>query len=245
MNDTRPHGSLRTRVIPAPLSRPSIRNVQDAIRFGGGLLAHPELGRRGFMNGMRFGKRALMERVAWQEENRENFERSIADQQEADNSRLITAIGHLWLARVDLQGVQHDLGLASCRVVTTTGVGFIVDAFQGLVEPENMKFHGIGTGGSAEAVGNTGLTTELTTQYSVSNTRPTGSLGEQAGNANVYETSATITVSATVAATEHGIFSQAATGGGVMLDRTLFSVVNLASGESLQATYDLTFTAGG
>ncbi len=30
-----------------------------------------------------------------------------------------------------------------------------------------------------------------------------------------------------------------------MLDRTLFSVVNLATGESLQATYDLTIVAGG
>lgn len=236
MNETRPAGTLRTRVIPAPLKRPAIRNVHDAIRYGGG--SWPSMGRR---------MMALLgdEKLAWQDANRENFARSLADQDAADRSPIVSAIGHLWLARVDLQGRQHDLGLASCRVVTTTGVGFIVDAFQGLVEPENMKYHGIGTGGSAEAVGNTALTTELTTQYSVSNTRPTGSLGEQAGNANVFETAATITVSASVAITEHGIFSQAATGGGVMLDRTLFSAVNLASGESLQATYDLTFTAGG
>lgn len=56
---------------------------------------------------------------------------------------------------------------------------------------------------------------------------------------------ATLTPSAPVAITEHGIFSQAATGGGVLLDRSVFSVVNLASGDSLQATYDLTFAAGG
>ena len=129
--------------------------------------------------------------------------------------------------------------------MTTAGVNFIVDAFQNLVELEDMKYHGIGTGTTAEAVGQTALITELSTQYSTSNTRPAGSTGEQSGNANAYETTATITVSASVAATEHGIFSRAATGGGVLLDRSVFAAVNLASGESLQATYSLTFPSGG
>jgi hypothetical protein len=236
MTEARPSGALLTCVIPAPPKRPLIRTVEDAVRYGGGSQAPG-----------RWSKVFNPVRTRWQDSNRENFERSIAAQDAAEAAArggAMSAVGHLWLAKVDLAGNQYDLGLASCRVITTTGVNFIVDAFQGLVEPENMKYHGLGTGGSAEAVGNTALTTELTTQYSTSNTRPTGSLGEQAGNANVYETIATITVSATVAATEHGIFSQAATGGGVMLDRTLFSVVNLASGESLQSTYQLSMFAG-
>lgn len=239
MNEALPHGELRTRVIPAPLQRPPIRDVADAIRYGGGSRAPW----KGLTRDWPAWTKS--ERVAWQDRNAENFQRSLADQRAADASTVVTALGHLWLAKVDLAGRRTDLGLASCRVVTTTGVNFIVDAFQGLVEPEVMKFHGVGTGGAAEAVGNTALTTELTTQYSVANTRPTGSLGELAGNANVYETAATITVSAAVALTEHGVFAQAATGGGVMLDRTLFAAVNLAIGESLQATYDLTFVAGG
>ncbi len=240
MNETRPSGTLRGRIIPAPIKRPSIRSYEDALKYGGGS--------RAAWPGSRVQQFLNSAKTRWQDSNWENFRRSLAAQKAAEDAArggAMAAVGHLWLARVDLDGQQHDLGLASCRVVTTTGVNFIVDAFQGLVEPENMKYHGIGTGGSAEAVGNTALTTELTTQYSVSSTRPTGSLGELAGNANVYETAATITVSSAVAITEHGIFSQAATGGGVMLDRTLFSVVNLASGESLQATYDLTITAGG
>lgn len=242
MNETRPSGSLRGRVIPAPLKRPAVRSVADAIRYGGGSSA-PWSGLT-----REVGKFLNSERTLWQDSNRDNFERSLDAQAAAEAAArggALAAVGHLWLARVDLNGKVHDLGLASCRVVTTAGVGFIVDAFQGLVEPENMKYHGVGTGGAAEAVGNTALTTELTTQYSASNTRPTGSLGELSGNANVFETAATITVTAGVALTEHGIFSQAATGGGVLLDRTLFSTVNLATGESLQATYDLTFTAGG
>lgn len=231
MNENRPSGSLTGHVAPGPLKRPAIRNVRDAVNYG---TARTWSSSR--------------EKRAWQKANAANFERSIAAQQAAEDAArggAMAAVGHLWLARLDRDGRQHDLGLASCRVVTTAGVNFIVDAFQGLVEPELMRYHGIGTGGATEAVGNTALTTELTTQYSVSNTRPTGTLGELSGSANVFETAATVTVSASVAITEHGIFSQAATGGGVLLDRTLFAAVNLANGESLQATYDLTFTAGG
>jgi len=231
MSQTKPSGSLRSVVIPAPIQRPAIKNIDDALRFGGGRTVK----RKWRDNG---------DRLDWQDSNAVNFERSLNDQAAVDDSAVTAAIGYLWLAKVDRKGQQWDLGLASCRVVTTAGVGFIVDAFQGLVEPEIMKYHGVGTGGAAEAVGNTALTTELTTQYQVASTRPTGSLGELSGNPNTFETAATITVSATVALTEHGIFSQAATGGGVMLDRTLFSVVNLANGESLQATYDLAFPAG-
>lgn len=137
-------------------------------------------------------------------------------------------------------------GLLSTRVVTTTGVGYIVDAFQNLVELENLKFHGFGTGATAEAVGDTALVTELTTQYATDNTRPTGSTTEAA--ANIYRTVATLSpdTGGTIAVTEHGIFSQAATGGGTLLDRSVFSAVNVVAGsDSLQTTYDLTIASGG
>jgi hypothetical protein len=134
-----------------------------------------------------------------------------------------------------------DYGLVSLRVVTDVGVGYIVDAFQNIVEPENQKFHGFGTGGTAEAASQTALVTELTTQYATDNTRPTGSTTEGA-SANIYRTVGTLSPDATVAITEHGIFS--ASSAGVMLDRSLFSVINLASGDSLQITYDLTLPSG-
>lgn len=136
-----------------------------------------------------------------------------------------------------------DLGLASLRVVTTAGVGYIVDAFQNTVEPENMKYHGIGTTNTAESSGDTALAAEITTQYSTNNIRPTGSTTEGA-SANIYRTVGTITVDAAVAAVEHGIFSDPTVGSGVLLDRSVFATVNLGNGDSLQATYDLTFSAG-
>lgn len=234
----RPSGNLSVRRVSPP-ERPLIKSWEEAIRFGS-----PEgQGRVGL-----FSSRADKRRKAWQQENAENFRRSLVDQIKYEAYGLpnrLNAIGYLWLSRVTNTGEVEDYGLVSCRVVTDAGVQFIVDAFQNLTELENMKYHAVGTSTSAEAATQTALGTELTTQYSTANTRPTGTLGEKSGDAKTYETTATITVSSSVAITEHGIFSTATTGTGVLLDRSQFAAVNLASGESLQATYQLTFPSGG
>lgn len=140
-------------------------------------------------------------------------------------------------------GSSDDYGIVSRKVVTTAGVGFLVDAWQNIVELENMKYHGIGTGAAAEATGDTALGAESTTALNPDSTRATGTTTENA--ANIFRTVGLNTVDAAVACTEHGIFSQAATGGGVLWDRSVFSVVNLANGDSLQSTYDCTVNAGG
>lgn len=138
----------------------------------------------------------------------------------------------------------EEYGIASFRVVTTAGVNFLASAFDNTVEPEILKYHGYGTGGGAEAIGDTALTTELNTEYNPNGTRPTGS---QAHATNTYTTVGTLTPdTGSPAVTEHGVFSQAATGG-TLWDRSLFAAVNLvaANGDSLQTTYVLTLTAGG
>jgi hypothetical protein len=101
-----------------------------------------------------------------------------------------------------------------------------------------MKFHGIGTGTTAAAAGDTALQTESTTALNPDSTRATGSLTNN--GAQVFRTVGTNTVDATAAITEWGLLSQAATGGGTLFDRQVFSALNLASGDSLQTTYDLT-----
>lgn len=156
-----------------------------------------------------------------------------------------THYGALWGRVIRGDGEVLDLGLMSLRVVTDAGVAYIVDAFQNIVEPENMKFHGYGTGTTAEAAGNTALVTELTTQYAVDSTRPTGTTVEGA-TANIYRTVATLSPDSggTIAVTEHGVFS--ASSAGTLLDRSVFSAVNLvAASDSLQTTYEMTFTSGG
>lgn len=155
-----------------------------------------------------------------------------------------TYYGALWITKRHGDGRIVNYGLASMRVVTTAGVGYIVDAFQNLVEPENMKFHGFGTGSTAEASADTALVTELTTEYVVNSTRPTGTTVEGA-SANIYRTVATLAPdSGTPVLREHGVFS--ATSAGVLLDRTVFAAVTLDSslGDSLAVTYELTFPAG-
>lgn len=152
----------------------------------------------------------------------------------------------LYVRILHADGSVTDYGCVGRRVVTDAGVGFIVDAFQNLVELENMKFHGFGVGTTAEAANQTALVTELTTEYATDNVRPTGTTTEGA-TANIYRTVATLSPDSggTLAITEHGIFSQAAVAGGVLLDRTKFAAVNLVSGsDSLQATYELTLTSG-
>ncbi len=190
-------------------------------------------------------RRGLAPGVAlWRTRNLPNLVRGLYRVALAKLFRIPTYYGALYLDVFHADGSRTPLGLASMRVVTDSGVGFIVDAFQNLVEPEIMKYHGFGTGTTAEAATQTALVTELTTQYATASTRPTGSQAEN--GANQYRTVGTLDPTADVAITEHGIFSQAATAGGVMLDRSTFAAVNvLAAGDTLQATYDFVCTSGG
>lgn len=140
-------------------------------------------------------------------------------------------------------GIIEDHGVVGRKVVTDVGVGYIVDAFQNSVELENMKFHGLGTGSTAENASDTALVTELTTEYT-GDVRATGSTTEGA-TANIYKTVGTNTLDGTPGAAlrEHGIFS--ASTSGVLLDRTVFAAITLSSGDSLQSTYQLTLSSGG
>lgn len=237
-HQAKPSGALSTSVVK-PLVRPAVRTVEDVQRYGGEML----------FSGRSTDAKAWLERpdVQWRRDNQVNMRRSMVTQDwavRASRRGALVGLGHLWLAKVTRKGVL-DLGLAGCQMVTTAGVNYIVDAFQNLVELENLKYHGLGTSSAVEAVSNTGLGSEFTTQYATNNTRATGTTGEQSGNPNVYETTALVTVDAAVTAVEHGIFSRAQAPGGVLFDRTVFTGVPLASGESLQCTYQFTLIAGG
>lgn len=132
-------------------------------------------------------------------------------------------------------------GEVSHRVVTDAGVDKLEDAFRNLFEPETWNYHGLGTGALAEAAADTALGTELTTQYNPDNTRATGT--QSAPAANQYRSTGTNTVDAAVTVTEHGLFSAATAG--TLFDRSVFTGVALASGDSLQAQYSLTLSSGG
>lgn len=144
----------------------------------------------------------------------------------------------------------EDYGIVGWKSITDAGVGFLVDAWQNSVELENMKYHGIGTGTTAEAVTGSGsaLVTELTTEYNPDSTRATGSLTEGA-TALVFRSVGTNTLDGTPGAAirEHALCSSATVGAGVTWDRTLMASpgLGLSSGDALQSTYDMTGTSGG
>lgn len=159
-------------------------------------------------------------------------------------TKIPTVTSQLAVRLVRADGVVVDFGRVCFRLVTTAGVNWLVDAWQGTYEPETMKYHGCGTGTGAEAVGDTALGTESTTALNPDSTRATGSLAE-GGSANIFRSVGTLTFDGSAAITEHGLFNQAATGGGTLWDRSLFSAINVASGDSIQFTYDLTINSGG
>lgn len=136
-----------------------------------------------------------------------------------------------------------DYGVVSRRVVTDAGVAFIVDAWQNTVELENMKYHGVGTGTTAEAANQTALITESTTALNPDSTRATGTQTEPA--THQLKSAGTVTFDASAAITEHGLFSASATGTGVLFDRSVFSAINVASADSISFEYTVTFTSGG
>jgi len=145
------------------------------------------------------------------------------------------------LIRAD--GTVVNYGVLSRRVVTDAGVAFLVDDWDNsATDITDLHFHGCGTGTNAEAAGDTALQTESTTALNPDSTRATGTESQPA--ANQLRTIGTLTFDASAAVTEHGIFSQAATGGGTLWDRSVFSAINVVSGDSIQFTYTCTVSSG-
>lgn len=158
-----------------------------------------------------------------------------------------TIIGELRAIKIDGRtGERINYGVLGYRVITDAGVTFLRDDWNNNAQDlTTLNYHGCGTGGTAEAASQTALVTESTTALNPDSTRATGTRSTPAGNQ--YRSVGTLTFDADAAVTEHGVFSQAATGGGTMWDRTLFAAINVvgANGDSIQFTYTATLSSGG
>lgn len=153
----------------------------------------------------------------------------------------VTAMyGRLSIKVTKADGRILNYGLAGYHLVVTAGKNYIAADFAGGASDVNLfKYHALGTGTTAAAAGDTALQTELTTAYNPDNTRATGS---QSSSTNTYTTAGTNTVDATAAVTEWGLLTQSATGGGTLLDRQVFTALNLVSGDSVTTTYTFTIS---
>jgi hypothetical protein len=161
---------------------------------------------------------------------------------------VMTAVGSLDIVLIKASGERIYYGTVGYRVITSAGVNFLVDDWDvntasATNDITTLKYHGCGTGTTAEASGDTALVTESTTALNPDSTRATGTSSQP--SANVLQSVGTLTFDASAAITEHGLFSQAATGGGTLWDRTVFSAINVVSGDAIQFTYQGTISAGG
>lgn len=156
----------------------------------------------------------------------------------------VIGVGRLYATVIRADGRIEHLGLLSTRVITNAGVTFMRDDWNNNAQDlTTLNFHGCGTGTNAENVTDTALQTEQTTNLNPASTRATGTRSTPASNQ--YQTVGTLTFAGSAAITEHGIFSQSATGGGTLWDRSVFAAVNVSTGDSIQFTYTCTLSAGG
>jgi hypothetical protein len=139
--------------------------------------------------------------------------------------------------------IEH-LGLMSTKVITDAGVAFLVDDWDNnATDITNMNYHGCGTSTVAESTADTALGTESGTALNPDNTRATGTKSQPA--ANQLRSIGTLTFDASAAVTEHGLFSTSVVGQATLWDRSVFSAINVANGDSIQFTYTCTVSSGG
>lgn len=110
------------------------------------------------------------------------------------------------------------------KLVTTAFVDFIVDQLQTeSSEFGDFKFHQCGLGVTAENITDTAIETDTGISP------VTGTQTET--DHDTYKSVATMTMDATEAITEHVLMSQS--GAGTCMDRTLFSAINVVSGNQI------------
>ena len=125
------------------------------------------------------------------------------------------------------------------KVVTDDFVDDVVGALRGVAGNygtfDDYKFHASGTGSGAESTDDSTLGTEV-------ESRATGSQ-EAGATTNVYKSVATITYTGSHAIEEHGLFNEST--GGTLMDRTVFSVINVEADDAIQFTFTIQFNSGG
>ena len=127
-----------------------------------------------------------------------------------------------------------DLGVVSEAVVTNASIAVLVSVLIGgdATTLRNFKWHGTGTGGTAEASTDTTLVTEI------GDPRNQGT--QVSPSAGIYRTVAIHTYTDTFTIVEHGVFS--ASTGGTLLDRSVFAGIEVEANTQVEFTYDLLLT---
>ena len=122
-------------------------------------------------------------------------------------------------------GTVEDKGVVSIHAVTDAFVAELVDTLQStpLAVFSDYKYHDSGTEDTAE---------DQTVGTQV-----------EGDTANIYKSVATHTYGGAFAIVEHGLFNAATVG--TLMDRSVFSAINVLAGDKIEFSYSLSCTAGG
>lgn len=131
-------------------------------------------------------------------------------------------------------------GLLSRKKVTGE---FVTDIVANMVTETSAfgdyKYHDSGTGTTAEANTDGDLVTPAGPTTRATGTQVAGGTA----TAPTYTSVGTIAYTSTLAITEHAIFNTAARATTAILDRSVFTAVNVVNGDSIEFTYVLTINA--
>ena len=146
-----------------------------------------------------------------------------------------TITGKLEAVLYRADGSIVNYGVLGYRQVTTAFVNFLVDnLITDSTELGDFKFHDSGVGVTGENI------TDVDIETTDGESREAGTQVED--DPDDYQSVGTITYSTTKAITEHGLFSIVT--GGTLMDRTVFTVINVVDTDSIQFTYTINIPAG-
>ena len=129
-----------------------------------------------------------------------------------------------------------DYGTISYGKVTNDFAAFLVDALH--TETTDMSeffYHAAGTDNTAESSGDTALGSEIL--------RSTGSLTET--SAQVFKSVATLTFTSSNSVLEHALLNNDTGSAAIMMDRSVYTAIELNSSDQVEYTYELSIQSGG
>lgn len=136
--------------------------------------------------------------------------------------------------------LKKDYGLVSVREVTSAFAKRLVDGFTTSGDViDNFNQHKMGAGSTAETDTETALVTQQTgAQAATGNAAAT-----HGATSNIYRTVGTLTAGSAYGCREHGVFN--ASTGGILLDRSVVTNIDLNTDDVVTWTYELTVNGGG
>lgn len=145
--------------------------------------------------------------------------------------------GFLWAKVQNADGsVRLDDRLVSVKEVTAVFAKRLVDAMTTSGDViNNFQYHKMGAGSTAETDTETALVTQQT--------GATCGVQTHGASSQIFSCVGTITAGSAYGCREHGIFN--ASTGGILLDRSVVTAIDLNANDIVTWTYNLTVNAGG